>query len=132
MTAQALASPAAEIRRLRAERDELRRLIAALADALPDPLAEVAYRRRLCREAARAERERATSQGYVAAIEDMKRTEHQIVHAIRLVAHRAAPGGTAWLAAVERHGGTEYSGAGQSRIPVPAAVIERAREVKTA
>ena len=54
------------------------------------------------------------------------------MHAIRLVAHRAAPGGAAWLAAVERHGGTEYGGAGQSRIPVPAAVIERARKVKAA
>ena len=63
MTAQALASPTAEIRRLRAERDELRRLIAALADALPDPLAEVEYRRRLCREAAQAERERAMVAG---------------------------------------------------------------------
>jgi hypothetical protein len=132
MTAQALASPTAEIRRLRAERDELRRLIAALADALPDPVAEVEYRRRLCCEAARAECERAMSQGYAAAIEDVKRTEHDIVHAIRLVARRAAPGGTAWLAAVERNGGTEYGGAGQSRVPVPAAVIERAREVKTA
>jgi hypothetical protein len=133
MTAQALASPTAEIRRLRAERDELRRLIAALADALPDPLAEVEYRRRLCCEAAQAGRERAMSQGYAVAIADVKRTEHDIVHAIRLVARRrAAPGGAAWLAAVERHGGTEYGGTGQPRIPVPAAVIERAREVKTA
>jgi hypothetical protein len=130
MTAQALASPTAEIRRLRAERDELRRLIAALADALADPLAEVEYRRRLCCEAAQAGRERAMSQGYAAAIEDVKRAEHDIVHAIRLVARRAAPGGAAWLAAVERHGGTEYGGTGQSRIPVPAAMIERARGVK--
>ena len=68
----------------------------------------------------------------MAAIEDMKCTEHDIVHAIRLVAHRAAPGGAAWLAAVERHGGTEYGGAGRSRIPVPAAIVERARQVKAA
>jgi hypothetical protein len=129
VTAQALASPAAEIRRLRAERDELWRLAAALVDAI-DPGAEAGYRRQLCHEAAAEEHERAWSLGYVAAIEDVKRTEHDIVHAIRLVARRAAPGGAAWLAAVERHGGTEYGGAGQPRIPVSAAVIERAREVK--
>ena len=132
MSARTLASPTVEIGRLRTERDELRRLAAALIDALPYPLAEVEYRRQLCREAAAAEHERAWSLGYVAAIEEMKRTEHEIVRAVRLVGHRAAPAGAAWLAAVERHGGTEYGGAGLPRVPVPTKVIDRAREARTA
>jgi hypothetical protein len=95
-------------------------------------MAEVELRRQLCREAAAAERERSWSAGYIAAVADMKRVQHEVRDAVRLVGRRAVPGGVAWLAAVERHGGTEYGGAGQSRIPVPAAVIERAREVKPA
>ncbi len=44
MSAQVLASPAAEIRRLRAERDELRRMITDLLNSLADPVDEIAYR----------------------------------------------------------------------------------------
>ena len=127
-----LRAPAAEVRRLRAELDELRTLLTALVDALPDPRAEVEYRRQLAREAAAAERERAWSGGYAAAIADVKRTDHGLVRVLQLAGLRSAPGGPAWLAAVERNGGSEYGGAGQPRVPVAAEVIERARAVRAA
>jgi hypothetical protein len=97
-----------------------------LADMI-DPAAEVEYRRVLCREAALAERDRAWSQGYAAAIADVKAAEHGTVAAVRLAGLRSRPGGAAWLAEVERHGGTEYGGAGKPRRPVPPEVIEQAR-----
>ena len=50
MTARMLASPAAEIRRLRAERDEALRMLGELVAALPDPLAEIRHTQVLCRE----------------------------------------------------------------------------------
>jgi len=132
MSARALAPPAAEVRRLRTERDALARQVAALLDALPDPVDEVELRRQLCRETAAAERERSWSQGYAAAVADIKSVQHELVGAVRLVARRARPGGAAWLAAVERHGGTEYGGLGLPRVPVPTEVTERAREVRAA
>ncbi len=127
-----LRSPAAEVRRLRAERDELRTLLTALVDALPDTAAEIKYRQQLCREAAAVERERAWSLGYVQATEDIKGTEHGIVRAIRLAGRRHAPSGEAWLDAVGRRGGTEYGGEGLPRVPVPAGVIARARDARAA
>lgn len=66
--------------------------------------------------------------GYAAAIADVKRAQHQAVAAVDLAGKRMAPGGTAWLATVERNGGTEYGGAGQPRVPVDLAVIEAARK----
>jgi hypothetical protein len=134
-----LATPAAEIRRLRAERDELLHqrdealhLLGALVDAQPDPLAEIEYRRALCREAAEAARERAWGEGYVAAVADIKRTEHDLVDAARLAGLRARPAGAAWLAAAQRNNATEYGGEGKPRVQVPAGVIDRARESRAA
>jgi hypothetical protein len=49
VSARVLASPATEIRRLRAECDGLRRLAAALVNAI-DPEAEVAYRHAMWRD----------------------------------------------------------------------------------
>jgi hypothetical protein len=131
MTAQSLTSPAAEIRRLREERDQLLHQVGALLRALPDPLTEIECRRCLCRDAAQAERGRSWSEGYVAAIEEIKRMEHAIVRPVRLAGRRVAPGGAAWLAAVERNDGTEYGGQGLPRAQVPAEVIERAGKVAT-
>jgi hypothetical protein len=134
MTAPTLASPAAEVRRLRAELADLHRLVAALLDAI-DPAAEIRYRRALAREAADAGRERAWSQGYAAAIADVKAADHAIPAAIRRFGRprpdpASSPAGAAWLASVIRNGGTEYAGAGRPRVPVPATVIERAKEAQ--
>ncbi len=60
------------------------------------------------------------AEGYVAAIADVKRAQHQ---AVRLL----TPGGEAWLDAVRRHGGTEYGGAGKPRVPVDPRALELAR-----
>jgi hypothetical protein len=87
MTASALASPAAENRRLRAELDDAYGQMAELVDAL-DPANEIAYRRALCREAAAASREHAWAEGYVAAIGDVKRTQHELVADLQLEARR--------------------------------------------
>lgn len=69
-------------------------------------------------------------EGYVAAVADLKRTQAELVtvlgQAAELAARRRVPG-AAWLAAVERHGGTEYGGAGKPRVPVDPARIELAR-----
>ena len=127
-----LVNPASEIRRLRAERDQLARHVGDLVAALPDPLAELEYRGQLAREAAAAEHEHAWSSGYAAAIADVKRTDHGLVRVLQLSGLRSAPGGPAWLAAVERNGGSEYGGAGQPRVAVAAEVIERARAVRAA
>ena len=70
-------------------------------------------------------------EGYVAAIGDVKRTWHEVVGAVQLTGRRRAPGGDVWLAAVARHGLTEYGGAGRPRVPVPPEVIAQAcREQK--
>ena len=58
-------------------------MVAALVEALPDPGAEVEYRRQLCRDAADAERERSWSEGYAAAVADIKRAQHGVVRAMR-------------------------------------------------
>jgi hypothetical protein len=128
MTATTL-SPATEIRRLRAELAVLHRLVAALLDAI-DPDTEAAYRRQLATEAYQRGQDDAYSAGYVAAVEDVKCTEHELVDVMRLVGLRARPCGVAWLAAVDRHGGTEWGGAGQPRVQVPADAIERAKEAQ--
>ena len=94
-------------------------------------MTEIEYRRCLCRDAAQAERGRSWSEGYVAAIEEIKRTEHDIVRAVKLADRRAVPGGAAWLVAVERNDGTEYGGQGRPRVQVPAEVIARAGKVAT-
>ena len=90
--------------------------VGALVAALP-PVAEVEYRRLLCREAAGAERERARSAGYVAAVEDMKCTQHEIRDAVRLLARRAAPvGRRGWM----RWSATEAPNtAGAGTVPDP-------------
>jgi hypothetical protein len=69
------------------------------------------------------------SAGYAAAMADAKRTRHALVAAIPVAVARLNPGGAAWLAAVERNGGTEYGGAGQPRVPVDQAAIELARNM---
>jgi hypothetical protein len=62
------------------------------------------------------------AEGYVAAVADVKRAQHMTVRQL-------APGGAAWLATVERNGGTEYGGAGQPRVPVDPVAIELARQM---
>jgi len=57
------------------------------------------------------------TEGYVAAIADVKRIQHQTVKQL-------APGGAAWLDAVKRNGGTEYGGARKPRVPVDPVAIE--------
>jgi hypothetical protein len=64
-------------------------LVAALVDAI-DPAAEIRYRRTLAQEAAMAERERARSEGYAAAIADVKAAEHGLVAIFRDVAETEA------------------------------------------
>lgn len=100
--------------------------VAALAAAI-DHEAEIRYRRVLAQEAALARRERSWSEGYAAAVADVKREQHELVRGIQLEAGRVAPGGPAWLAAVDRHGGTEYGGTGRPRVAVRREAIERAR-----
>jgi hypothetical protein len=68
-------------------------------------------------------------EGYVTAIADVKRAQHELVDRVRLEVRRLAPGGAAWLASVERHGGTEFGGIGHPRVPVGPADIERARRM---
>ena len=72
------------------------------------------------------------SAGYTAAVADLKRTQAELVtvlgQAAELAARRRVPG-AAWLAAVERHGGTEYGGAGKPRVPVDPARIELGRQM---
>jgi hypothetical protein len=102
---------------------------AALLDAI-DPAAEVRYRCVLMREVAVEQRERAWSEGYAAAVADVKRAEHEAVDAVRHRFASHAPGGEAWLAAVQRHGGTEYGGEGRARVQVPAEVLARARQAR--
>jgi hypothetical protein len=65
-------------------------------------------------------------EGYVAAIADVKHTWHQVVSAVQLTGRRLTPGGDIWLAAVARHGLTEYGGAGKPRVPLPPEVIAQA------
>ncbi len=101
--------------------------LAAMIDAI-DPASEVRYRRVLAQEAAMAQAGRSWSEGYAAAIADVKRTEHDLVDVVRLATARSRPGGAAWLAGVERHGGTEFGGTGEPRVPVSAEVIEQARQ----
>lgn len=63
--------------------------VEALVDAI-DPEAEIRYRQQLAKEAATAERERARSEGYAAAIADVKAAEHGIVGIFRDVAETEA------------------------------------------
>jgi hypothetical protein len=53
-------------------------LVAALVEAI-DPEAEIRYRQQLAQEAALAQRERSWSEGYAAAIADVKAAEHGLV-----------------------------------------------------
>lgn len=88
MSARVLASPAEEIRRLRAERDGLRRMVADLVGSLADPAAEIRYRGILCTEAYQA--------GYEAG--EAAGNEHcaaEYARAWRAVAGPAARGGPA-------------------------------------
>lgn len=63
------------------------------------------------------------TEGYVAAIADVKRAQHMTVRQL-------APGGEAWLATVRRNGGTGYGGAGKPRVPVWIGAIELARQMR--
>jgi hypothetical protein len=54
-------------------------VLAAELAAAADPAAEIRYRQALAREAAEAQREQSWSQGYAAAIADVKRAEHDLV-----------------------------------------------------
>jgi hypothetical protein len=56
--------------------------VAALVDAI-DPATEIRYRQQLAREAALAQRERSWSEGYAAAVADIKRAEHALVNHLR-------------------------------------------------
>jgi hypothetical protein len=69
--------------------------------------------------------------GYAAAIGDVKREQHELARGVQLEAARSVPAGAAWLAAVARHGGTEYGGAARPRVPVDAEAIDRARREVT-
>jgi len=64
MTAPTLASPAAEIRRLRAERDKARRQLAQLQAVIvaPDPTQDIEYWRSLFADAHRGELEALTAE----------------------------------------------------------------------
>jgi hypothetical protein len=64
-------------------------LVAALIEAI-DPEAEIRYRQQLAQEAAMAQRERSWSEGYAAAIADVKAAEHGIVAIFRDVAETEA------------------------------------------
>jgi hypothetical protein len=99
--------------------------LAALLDAI-DPETEIAYRQALAAEAADAAREQAAAEGWVAAMAHVKQVQQELIDGIRLSAARSAPAGTAWLAAVARHQGSEYGGQGRPRARVPAQVIARA------
>jgi hypothetical protein len=56
--------------------------MAALVDAI-DPATEIRYRQQLAREAALAQRERSWSEGYAAAIADVKAAQHALVNHLR-------------------------------------------------
>ncbi len=104
-------------------------IYAALADLI-DPALESRYRMTLVKQAADAAHELGWSAGYAAAIGDVKRAEHEMRDAIRLAGRRMDPRGAVWLAAVTRHGGTEYGGENRPRVPVPGPLIERARQAR--
>ena len=59
--------------------EELRRVFVDVIN----PDAEIAYRRVLCLEAAAAEGERSWSEGYAAAVADVKAAQHGLVHVFR-------------------------------------------------
>ena len=63
--------------------------VEALVDAI-DPEAEIRYRQQLAQEAAMAQRERSWSEGYAAAIADVKAAEHGLVAIFRDVAETEA------------------------------------------
>ena len=93
MTARALASPATEVRRLRAERDDLRRLAAALVDAI-DTGAEVGYRCAMWRDGWAACLDRFADlvggRVYPAHPTDLERLRHHVCcGACRRTGHRA-------------------------------------------
>lgn len=67
------------------------------------------------------------SRGYAEGVGAVKAAQHELVNAVRLGVRRLVPSGDAWAAAVARHGGTEYGGAGRPRVPVSPAVVEVAR-----
>jgi hypothetical protein len=126
-------SPVAMVRQLRrdlaAERDitdQLRKQLTGLIDATA--VDSGAYWRQLCREIGDQREAEGQALGYVRAIEDVKAAQHGLVDAVRLGGRRLAPRGAAWLAAVERCGGTEYGGQGRPRVPVPAELLAAARE----
>lgn len=125
MNAATLA-PVSEIHRLRTERDQLRDMLAALVDAI-DHETDHELRRQLAAEAYQRGQDDAYSAGYVAAVADMKRTQHELVDAFRLTGLRYSPRGAVWLAAVERNCGTEFGGLGMPRVPVPPEVVKAAK-----
>jgi hypothetical protein len=91
---------------------------------------QLAARLAACRQGYAAGAAGQFSAGYAAAIADVKAADHAIVGAIRRFGRpqpdpASFPAGEAWLAAVLRHGCTEYAGAGRPRVPVSAEDITR-------
>jgi hypothetical protein len=66
------------------------------------------------------------AKGYAAAVADVKRSQHELVNAVRLGVRRLIPVGDAWLDNVLRHGGTEYGGKDRPRVAVNPALIKAA------
>lgn len=131
----ALAPAVGELRRVRAElaaalaeRDEWRGRAVALAEAI-DHEAERAVWAQLAAQLAGQARAEGEAAGYARAVADFKRGWHEVTGAVHLAGIRRGPGGAAWLADVERHGGTEYGGQGRPRVPVAPGWIAAAREM---
>lgn len=101
-------SPAAEIRRLKAELRQAYRMMAALADAI-DHEAELAYWRAVVADARRESREEGWAAGYIACVEDWKRSEHAAVPSAWLV---AAHFGTVRWPEEDEEADTEEEGGG--------------------
>jgi hypothetical protein len=83
MTAATLASPAGEVRRLRAALEQLHRLVAELLAAETGPLLELETARQWAAAAFRRGYDAGVHDGYVAALADMKRAQHDLVDSVR-------------------------------------------------
>jgi hypothetical protein len=96
-----LTSAAADVGRLQAELEQLRRerdQLAALL-ATPDPPADAGYRQSVLANAHAADIEVAESRGYVRAVAEMKGMQHALVNAMAA----AAPPPDRWLVRCGNH-----------------------------